>query len=153
MADWQDISTAPKDGTHVLIFLPADSAGGAEQLLAVWTQSGWESGDCLLHHDAPTHWHPIPAPPGTDRPTASEQPQEYSADYLAGWLARQARCRCSVEVWNAEKQAFEPEHAALRERLLQHVERGHMINGDEPFDWWLSTAQQLLREAAAALER
>ena len=61
MADsWQPISTAPKDGTWILVFQPArgpwrdrikEVRGGH-----VASRHGW--GD-----DYPTHWLPLPEPP------------------------------------------------------------------------------------------
>ena len=74
MSEWQPIETAPKDGSYFL----AGNAGGA--WVAHWNQvavSGyrfdqpWRS--CMLNHYhmpvdvrylPPTHWMPLPAPPG-----------------------------------------------------------------------------------------
>ena len=67
MAEWQDISTAPKDGTDILTFTPASNArtgilcdihcGYWNLDFKEWTQSDleWEID--------PTHWQPLPAPP------------------------------------------------------------------------------------------
>lgn len=70
---WQDIETAPKDGTYVLV---ANSHGS---WIAKWHpvyQSGYRPSNpwasMMLNHDhiqkpgrfdKPTHWQPIPAPP------------------------------------------------------------------------------------------
>lgn len=53
---WQDISTAPKDGTKVLLWVPRWSVvvGSYQHSLMSW----WD-GDLV----APTHWRPLPAPP------------------------------------------------------------------------------------------
>lgn len=81
MSEWQDISTAPKDGTEVLIWCShCDS-----QILAVWgcanhncydnccAEAGGE--DAPMWRDTfglndiednwhrPTHWMPLPPPP------------------------------------------------------------------------------------------
>jgi Protein of unknown function (DUF551) len=62
---WRGIATAPRDGTPVLTFHPD---GGAPRIaLAQWRFGGWfdfwaESGPAI---DAePSHWMPLPAPPG-----------------------------------------------------------------------------------------
>lgn len=62
--EWQDISTAPKDGTELLL-------AHSEAVFSGWWHdggsAGWTDGStnhyddyCLLH---PTHWRPLPAPP------------------------------------------------------------------------------------------
>jgi hypothetical protein len=62
MSEWQDISTAPKDGTRILLFANGRvSVGGFDP--------HW-SGNCWVFIDpriatgtGPTHWMPLPAPP------------------------------------------------------------------------------------------
>jgi len=67
---WQDIETAPKDGTYLLLFdgavvsfggwvSAADQGAepGEEDLIA----AGWWSID--LRDNKPTHWQPLPTPP------------------------------------------------------------------------------------------
>ena len=61
---WQPISTAPKDGTYVLLW--GRSAGtpcevgqwGTHMLVPRWI----DSSECTLWY-APTHWMPCPEPP------------------------------------------------------------------------------------------
>jgi hypothetical protein len=69
---WRDISTAPKDGTSVLLF----SSG--EMVVARWDadygfvdpegafvaplSDGWDRA-VKDHYSDPTHWMPLPAPP------------------------------------------------------------------------------------------
>ena len=68
MSEWQDISTAPKDSTPVLVYGPSDEVawdyeGGVNCAVMRWGKYGWEafySGIDLL---TPTHWMPLPAPP------------------------------------------------------------------------------------------
>lgn len=58
---WQPISTAPRDGTHVLIrYLWAHSEK--------WVAEGWHGSDGAWYtHGHPwvraTHWMPLPEPP------------------------------------------------------------------------------------------
>lgn len=71
-SQWQDISTAPKDGTKMLM------RGGVYHgfpFVGFWAPSPyaqdrpWETviGRSNLYEHAPTHWMPLPAPPkGTD---------------------------------------------------------------------------------------
>lgn len=57
MAEWQDISTAPKDGSTVLIW--DEEVLAAEFVFGVWEPIGWD--DHVEIH--PTHWMPLPDPP------------------------------------------------------------------------------------------
>ena len=64
MSEWQDIETAPRDGTLVLAW------SGRAPLIAYWGRDnalnplGWIGGHCRINHiDQPTHWMPLPAPP------------------------------------------------------------------------------------------
>jgi hypothetical protein len=79
MSQWQDISTAPKDGTHVLLFWPNIPAGikslkstsKATGIGVGWFEAS-ESGVgfmCEGDHAVPanqddcTHWMPLPPAP------------------------------------------------------------------------------------------
>ena len=66
MSNWQDISTAPKDGTLILIW------DGMEIHTAYWgprassnKQNLWVSNGCIddWMAFAPTHWMPLPERP------------------------------------------------------------------------------------------
>ena len=71
MADevsWQPIKTAPKNGDEILL-----AHDGAADGTAGWVQIGyWEHGAWFVAEDeydprskfAPTHWAPVPLPPG-----------------------------------------------------------------------------------------
>lgn len=77
---WQDISTAPKDGTKVLLFYPNVDSGGPFNLPIIvcgrWDSNQyakrprpyWEN-DCdfwgvvLKRNFPPTHWQRLPEPP------------------------------------------------------------------------------------------
>lgn len=80
-AQWQPIETAPKDGTHVLVGTFPAQPGQVTIATAHWFDSraygaksggaGWAlsvnfDGDHSDHGvQAPTHWMPLPAPPGS----------------------------------------------------------------------------------------
>ena len=73
---WQDIATAPKDGTRIMAYWP-DVFGNAS---ATQTESWygprgavWGVNDCWQScfewddgHNSPTHWMPLPTPPDQD---------------------------------------------------------------------------------------
>lgn len=58
MGEWQDIETAPKDGTDILGF---DEDG---RVVVWWDRNAWirrgDDYDIVTH---PTHWQPLPPPP------------------------------------------------------------------------------------------
>lgn len=65
--EWQDISTAPRDGTYILINCSPTSA--ASSWLASWRQDrnykmGWVAHDCegQTTLTRATHWKPLDAP-------------------------------------------------------------------------------------------
>jgi len=63
--DWQDISTAPKDGTKVNLrheLCPGyDTTGHFHD--GTWlTRSFFLSGTTMCMYRTPTHWAPLPAP-------------------------------------------------------------------------------------------
>lgn len=66
-APWQDISTAPKDGTRVLLFYP--SVYEDDQQAVGWYERDLRDGPRWMDHadakdyEQPTHWMPRPAPP------------------------------------------------------------------------------------------
>ena len=69
---WQDIATAPKDGTRVLVVAAigeSDRRGRRDRaMIAAWREQfvnrfAWVD-DCG-HARQPTHWAPLPALPAT----------------------------------------------------------------------------------------
>lgn len=74
MSEWKDISSAPKDGTEVLLFIPGTPARTA---LGAWrATSSWQNGiKALADPDwhglgisgPPSHFMPLPSPPHTSR--------------------------------------------------------------------------------------
>ncbi len=66
MSEWQDISTAPRDGTRVRLKAGADACVGSFRVhsdgdAAEWRMHSKDIGWCRDH--PPTHWQPLPAPP------------------------------------------------------------------------------------------
>jgi hypothetical protein len=63
---WQDIATAPKDGTEILTFSPANDKAmfpvnrKPRMVINKWCVGAWwrTSAEAM-----PTHWMPLPAPP------------------------------------------------------------------------------------------
>jgi hypothetical protein len=74
-AAWQDISTAPKDGTEIILgwAVDVDCAGAVavgywmgNPERNFWRETGWFTSDedVLCHHPiCPTHWQALPSPP------------------------------------------------------------------------------------------
>ena len=73
---WQPIETAPKDGTHVILWIEGSAIEGQwdSQTRNDGTSYGpgtWEvlilpshgCGCCSNENDPPTHWMPLPTPP------------------------------------------------------------------------------------------
>lgn len=69
MTDWQPISTAPRDGTEVDLWVIRDGHGERFASASWDVMLGrWFNGYLHpLHRDAdPTHWMPLPPPPKDD---------------------------------------------------------------------------------------
>lgn len=67
---WQPIETAPKDGTVVLIHDPDDAPYTGIVTIGLFDGEKWNGCDHGYHMNAgiivaPTHWMPLPSPPGT----------------------------------------------------------------------------------------
>jgi len=63
--EWQDIASAPKDGTRVLLFAPTRAF--PEAIIVGWygvRGSSWMSEPGMWTRN-PTHWLPLPTPPET----------------------------------------------------------------------------------------
>ena len=77
MSDWQPIETAPRDGTWILLAggsikysWEGDTAPHAvvaqfthELAVSRW-QFAWYDGGYYGEYEDPTHWMPLPEPPG-----------------------------------------------------------------------------------------
>lgn len=74
MTEWQPIETAPKDGTHVLIYVP----GSRRLVCEAWwampyeaapaAQCWWQTADYRVLPEHAAHWMPLPEPPALSRP-------------------------------------------------------------------------------------
>lgn len=68
MSEWRDISTAPKDGTPVLLVIPENSGGHIPPIFIGAYHGEWytygASSSGTLWRGQPTHWQPLPAPLG-----------------------------------------------------------------------------------------
>ena len=67
-AVWQDIETAPKDGTPVLLlWFDAETGAAPMHRVGFWhsREQAWCDTHRVLHnqHSHPTHWMPLPSPP------------------------------------------------------------------------------------------
>lgn len=63
--EWQDINTAPKDGTRILIS-SGRGISAVEWLdneIEYWHVDDNKHGPFALRGSAPTHWMPLPKPP------------------------------------------------------------------------------------------
>jgi hypothetical protein len=74
LQDWQDIATAPKDGTRILLWAPAwyFPCSGS------WYGSDWRQVyDMPAFANAPSVWMPLPPPPaasdGEERPSPPKE--------------------------------------------------------------------------------
>ena len=76
---WEDISTAPKDETRVLIFRPSDFEEDRVFHAQQDAEGYWfihdGKHDHSLRGDQPTHWMPLPPPPSVSIDNGS-RPQE-----------------------------------------------------------------------------
>jgi hypothetical protein len=61
-SEWQNIETAPKDGTSILVYDAATEFGQRWDI--AWMAGGWRSirGGLI---NTPTHWMPLQSPPVT----------------------------------------------------------------------------------------
>jgi len=76
-AEWRDISTAPRDGTTVLLFSNKNGLGwnitgygrweGGDDIVSGWVSFGMIEPGGNLGLANPTHWMPLPAAPRDGR--------------------------------------------------------------------------------------
>lgn len=70
MSEWQSIETAPKDGTHVLLYgrCYGEVYGEYDEdcaVVAKFMHGAWHTtvGDCYSTTVSPRLWQPLPEPP------------------------------------------------------------------------------------------
>ena len=64
--EWQPISTAPKDGTHVLVSVTflVDDEPHSETWVDFWHDGSWMMfPNLIMVPFPPTYWMPLPEPP------------------------------------------------------------------------------------------
>ena len=65
-AGWLPIETAPKERTPMIVVLGILTSGYVTDPWCVWWQEdAWQR---WPHKEAPTHWMPLPPPPGQEQP-------------------------------------------------------------------------------------
>jgi len=75
--EWRPIETVPRDRTSVLLTCAIDECWGGNTAVAAWwgdkASGAWV---CYMNmvldpelHFTPTHWMPLPEPPGSDEGT------------------------------------------------------------------------------------
>ena len=62
---WQPIDTAPKDGTPILGFMPSYYRGKGGMSVVLYMDGKWF--DNTAFETNPSHWQPLPPPPGETR--------------------------------------------------------------------------------------
>jgi hypothetical protein len=64
MTEWQQIETAPRDGTPIILYVPVNRPGMRVLAARAGDYEWWIlSGSVVL--GKPTHWMPLPNPPET----------------------------------------------------------------------------------------
>lgn len=103
---WQPIETAPRDGTHILCWLPGYSA--CEILYA--SAEGWcmANGYYLKGTADPTHWQPLPAPPAL---TATPAPGMVCVPM--GWTVGGLRQDDSKRWWCELREGYQTSYARV----------------------------------------
>lgn len=68
MSDWRPIETSPKDGTEVLVYVPdfgrVTTAWYCEDTCLWPDGEAFTEGGEPCNVGRPSHWMPLPAPPG-----------------------------------------------------------------------------------------
>ena len=64
--EWRNMDSAPRDGTFVLLWVPADERSDGYCEVGSWVRSAgyWDIGTAQQPDSMFSHWHPEPPPPG-----------------------------------------------------------------------------------------
>lgn len=107
-AGWLPIESAPKDGTDVLIWCAPWSCGSEARYIEDegWWLANNHPADYWGDQKYPTHWQPLPAPPGTSastpQPGMVTVPREPTQAMLdAGDDLLDDTVECARNVWRA----------------------------------------------------
>ena len=74
MSEWQPISTAPRDGTRVLLGYSEGDWIGAWVSYSTVSNGGYRlTFDEMFDGVEPTHWAPLPEPPKVESPFNKER--------------------------------------------------------------------------------
>lgn len=111
LTGWQPSETAPKDGTWILGYWPEcafqDRVTAMQWYSAAFSSPYWLDAADSLDWTKPTHWQPLPAPPGTTRAPAD----------LRSALEAETCCICSGKSFVAvDVQQFDGTYAPGPER-------------------------------------
>lgn len=75
--EWQPIDSAPRDGTAVLLWWPH---WASRPVVGYYGFAGWDATEVIGAGPGPTHWLPLPPPPGeapaADLPVRNARPRE-----------------------------------------------------------------------------
>lgn len=100
MNEWQPIETAPRDGTSILLYLPNNDRRTVREAwwsipyegapTGYWTTPHGPTGrGYIILQDAPSHWMPLPAPPGSSNRLIPTVDQTWEAKAVALRMALQ----------------------------------------------------------------
>lgn len=167
---WRPISEAPRDGTPVLGYHPKYGWAGTIR----WDDGDWEVGNEQWEFNRPvqpTHWMPLPPPPGSEPADALQDEQEATmtkdevlniiaqvineafdetdSTYAVQALAQLKRTVARMQNLDATQQGTVRVPVELLERLKTYmsVVRSHDIEGDWPIFGDMDTVDGLIAAA------
>ena len=90
---WEDISTAPKDGTNIDLWCRDVKTGESYRFpdsYWCWDRQQWHGCDEYIwpEADVPTHWMPLPPPPSVStgsRPQEAVHTEQAAPTVVSGW--------------------------------------------------------------------
>jgi len=116
LTGWQPIETAPEH-EPILVWVPEENRGwdSAEVVIiyryadgmSFWTNGGSNGGSDVYFRKEPTHWQPLPAPPGTTRAPAELRSALEAETSAAAWVNSIPGVRPSDQFIAADRRALE----------------------------------------------